>query len=74
VALAGVETDVPYSRLLRLAHDAPGTIARVELSGERTAVAVLHDGSRLRARYTRSESVSDLDSLLRRAGVELIRQ
>jgi hypothetical protein len=68
------EKDVLYSQLLRLAHDAPRSIERVELSGEHTAVAVLRDGSRLRAHYPREESVADLETLLRRAGVELIRE
>src|SRR5215211_3774222 len=70
----GGEKDVRYSQLLRLAHDAPRQIERVELSGERTAVAVLRDGSRLRAHYSHSESVTDLETLLRRAGVELVRE
>jgi hypothetical protein len=74
VELDAGEKDVLYSQLLQLAHDAPLRIERVELSGERTAVAVLRDGSRLRARYTRIESVTDLEALLRRAGVELVRQ
>jgi len=68
------DKDVLYSQLLQLAHDAPLQIERVELSGEHTAVAVLRDGSRLRARYPRQESVVDLESLLTRAGIELIRQ
>ena len=68
------DKDVLYSQLLQLAHDAPREIERVELSGEHTAVAVLRDGSRLRARYPRQESVIDLESLLSRAGVELVRQ
>jgi hypothetical protein len=68
------EMDVLYSQLLRLAHDAPLSIERVELSGEHTAVAVLRDGKRLRARYPREESVLDLEGLLQRAGVELVRQ
>ena len=68
------DKDVLYSQLLQLAHDAPREIERVELSGEHTAVAVLRDGSRLRARYPREESVVDLESLLSRAGVELVRQ
>jgi hypothetical protein len=68
------EKDVLYSRLLQLAHDAPREIERVELSGQHTAVAVLRDGSRLRAHYPREESVLDLESLLSRAGVELVRQ
>jgi hypothetical protein len=68
------DKDVLYSQLLQLAHDAPREIERVELSGEHTAVAVLRDGSRLRARYPRQESVLDLESLLSRAGVELVRQ
>jgi hypothetical protein len=68
------DKDVLYSQLLQLAHDAPREIERVELSGEHTAVAVLRDGSRLRARYPREESVLDLETLLSRAGVELVRQ
>jgi hypothetical protein len=68
------DKDVLYSQLLQLAHDAPREIERVELSGEHTAVAVLRDGSRLRARYPREEAVVDLESLLSRAGVELVRQ
>ena len=68
------DKDVLYSQLLQLAHDAPREIERVELSGEHTAVAVLRDGSRLRAHYPRQESVLDLESLLSRAGVELVRQ
>jgi hypothetical protein len=70
----GSQMDVLYSQLLRLAHDAPLSIERVELSGEHTAVAVLRDGKRLRARYPREESVLDLEGLLERAGVELVRQ
>ena len=71
---AEAERDVLYSQLLQLAHDAPLQIERVELTGERTAVAVLRDGSRLRAQYSHSVSVIDLESLLSRAGVELVRQ
>ena len=71
---AEAERDVLYSQLLQLAHDAPLQIERVELTGERTAVAVLRDGSRLRAQYSHSASVTDLESLLSRAGVELVRQ
>jgi hypothetical protein len=74
VGLDGGDKEVLYSQLLQLAHDAPRQIERVELSGEHTAVAVLRDGSRLRAHYPRRESVTDLESLLRRAGVELVRQ
>jgi hypothetical protein len=74
VELEEDEKDVLYSQLLQLAHDAPRRIDHVELSGEHTAVAVLRDGSRLRARYSRVESVTDLETLLRRAGVELVRQ
>jgi hypothetical protein len=74
VASDGADKDVLYSQLLQLAHDAPRKIERVELSGEHTAVAVLTDGSRLRAHYSREESVVDLETLLRRAGVELVRQ
>jgi hypothetical protein len=74
VGLDQRDKDVLYSQLLQLAHDAPREIERVELSGEHTAVAVLRDGSRLRARYSRQESVLDLESLLSRAGVELVRQ
>lgn len=69
------EKEVLYSQLLQLAHDSPRSIERVELaSGRRTAVAVLQDGSRLRARYPRDESVLDLESLLQRAGVQLVRE
>jgi len=68
------DKNVLYSQLLQLAHDAPLEIERVELSGAHTAVAVLRDGSRLRARYPRQESVVDLASLLSRAGIELVRQ
>jgi hypothetical protein len=74
VGLDQRDKDVLYSQLLQLAHDAPREIERVELSGEHTAVAVLRDGSRLRARYPRQESVVDLESLLSRAGVALVRQ
>jgi hypothetical protein len=74
VGLDQGDKDVLYSQLLQLAHDAPREIERVELSGEHTAVAVLRDGSRLRARYPRQEAVLDLESLLSRAGVELVRQ
>ena len=70
----GDDKDVLYNQLLQLAHDAPLRIDHVELSGEHTAVAVLRDGSRLRARYSRVELVTDLESLLSRAGVELVRQ
>lgn len=69
------ERDVLYSQLLRLAHDAPRTIERVELeSGRHVAVAVLRDGSRLRATYPRRESLLDLEALLERAGVRLVRE
>ena len=51
------ETDVLYSQLLQLAHDAPRSIDRVELEPGHTAVAVLRDGSRLRARYSSEDSV-----------------
>ena len=74
MASDGADKDVLYSQLLQLAHDAPRRIERVELSGEHTAVAVLTDGSRLRARYPREDSVDDLETLLTRAGVELVRQ
>ena len=74
MALEQHDKDVLYSQLLQLAHDAPREIERVELSGEHTAVAVLRDGTRLRARYPRQESVADLEVLLGRAGVELVRQ
>ena len=74
VGSSGSDKDVLYSQLLQLAHDAPRSIERVELSGEHTAVAVLCDGSRLRARYPREESVLDLESLLERAGVALVRE
>ena len=74
MALDALDKDVLYSQLLQLAHDAPREIERVELSGERTAVAVLRNGARLRAHYPREESVLDLESLLSRAGVELVRQ
>jgi hypothetical protein len=74
VALDQHDKDVLYSQLLQLAHDAPGDIERVELSGGHTAVAVLRNGNRLRARYPRQESVADLEALLSRAGVELVRQ
>ena len=74
VGMNGDDKDVLYSQLLQLAHDAPLRIDHVELAGERTAVAVLRDGSRLRAQYVRLESVTDLETLLSRAGVELIRQ
>lgn len=70
----GGDKDVLYSQLLQLAHDAPQRIERVELSGERTAVAVLRDGSRLRAQYARLDAVTDLEQLLSRAGVALVRQ
>lgn len=66
--------DVLYSQLLQLAHDAPREIERVELTGAHTAILVLRDGSRLRAHYQREESVVDLESLLGRAGIELVRQ
>lgn len=66
--------DVLYSQLLRLAHDAPRSIDRVELGSGQTAVAFLHDGSRLRARYSSEHSVVDLAELLDRAGVQLVRQ
>jgi hypothetical protein len=74
VGSAEPDKDVLYSQLLRLAHDAPRSIERVELSGEHTAVAVLRDGRRLRAHYPREESVLDLEILLARAGVELRRE
>ena len=74
MAGAEPEKNVLYSQLLQLAHDAPRSIQRVELSGEHTAVAVMTDGSRLRARYPREESVLDLETLLERAGVELVRE
>jgi hypothetical protein len=68
------EKDVLYSQLLQLAHDAPRSIERVELAAEsRTAVAILRDGSRLRAHYPVEDSVLDLERLLARAGVELRR-
>lgn len=68
------EKDVLYSQLLQLAHDAPRSIERVEVAAEsRTAVAVLRDGSRLRANYPVEDSVLDLERLLDRAGVELRR-
>jgi hypothetical protein len=68
------EMDVLYSQLLQLAHDAPRSIDRVELESGHTAVAVLRDGSRLRARYSSAESVVDLERLLQRAGVRLVRE
>jgi hypothetical protein len=68
------DKDVLYSHLLQLAHGAPREIERVELSGEHTVIAVLRDGSRLRARPPRHEAVLDLESLLSRAGVEVVRQ
>lgn len=69
------EKDVLYSQLLQLAHDAPRSITRVELApDEHTAVAVLKDGSRLRARYPVDESILDLETLLERAGVTLVRE
>ena len=68
------DTDVLYSQLLRLAHDAPRAIERVELGSGHTAVAFLRDGSRLRARYSSEESVLDLERLLERAGIELVRE
>jgi hypothetical protein len=68
------ETDVLYSHLLQLAHDAPRSIDRVELEPGQTAVAVLRDGSRLRARYSSEDSVIDLEQLLQRAGVRLVRE
>jgi hypothetical protein len=74
VGSAECDKDVLYSQLLQLAHDAPRSIERVELSGEHTAVAVLRDGSRLRAHYPRDEAVVDLEALLTRAGVELRRE
>ena len=74
MGLDGGDKDVLYSQLLQLAHDAPLQIERVELSGARTAVAVLRDGSRLRAQYSHGGSVIDLESLLSRAGVELVRE
>ena len=74
MGLDGADKDVLYSQLLRLAHDAPLQILRVELSGAHTAVAVLRDGSRLRAHYSHGGSVTDLESLLSRAGVELVRE
>ena len=69
------DRDVLYSQLLRLAHDAPRSIERVELAPDRhIAVAVLRDGSRLRASYPRDESVHDLEKLLERADVRLVRE
>jgi hypothetical protein len=68
------QTDVLYSHLLRLAHDAPRSIDRVELESGHTAVAVLRDGSRLRAHYSNEDSVVDLERLLERAGVRLVRE
>ena len=68
------DMDVLYSQLLRLAHDAPRSIERVELGSGHTAVAFLRDGSRLRAHYSSEESVVDLEQLLQRAGVELVRE
>jgi|SRR5919106_864755 hypothetical protein len=68
------DMDVLYSQLLQLAHDAPRSIERVELGSGHTAVAVLRDGSRLRAHYSSEESVDDLEQLLDRAGVELVRE
>ena len=43
VASEVTDTDVLYSHLLRLAHDAPLSIERVELSSGHTAVAFLRD-------------------------------
>lgn len=74
VASEVTDTDVLYSHLLRLAHDAPLSIERVELGSGHTAVAFLRDGSRLRARYSSEESLLDLERLLQRAGVELVRE
>jgi len=74
VASDGGDKNVLYSQLLQLAHDAPLQIERVELSGAHTAVAVLRDGSRLRAQYAHGGSVTDLESLLSRAGVQLVRE
>ncbi len=74
MAFDGADKDVLYSQLLQLAHDAPREIERVELSGGHTAVAVLRNGDRLRAHYPREESVLDLETLLSRAGVKLVRQ
>jgi hypothetical protein len=68
------DMDVLYSQLLRLAHDAPRSIDRVELGSGHTAVAVLRDGSRLRAHYSSEDSVVDLEQLLQRAGVRLVRE
>jgi hypothetical protein len=69
------DKDVLYSQLLQLAHDAPGSIDRVEIvPGRRSAVAVLQDGSRLRAHYPREDLVADLERLLHRAGVRLVRE
>lgn len=68
------DTAVLYSQLLRLAHDSPGAIDRVEVGAGHVAVAVLRDGSRLRARYVTERSVADLEQLLSRAGVALVRQ
>jgi hypothetical protein len=64
------EKDVLFSQLLRLAHDAPRSIRRVDFEHEqRVAVATLTDGSRLRADYPRDESQVELEELLSRAGV-----
>jgi hypothetical protein len=68
------DMDVLYSQLLRLAHDAPRSIDRVELGSGHTAVAFLRDGSRLRAHYSSEDSVVDLEELLQRAGVRLVRE
>lgn len=66
--------NVLYSQILRLAHDSPRSIERVLLGAGQTAVAFLRDGSRLHATYASEESIGDLEELLRRGGVELVRE